>query len=152
MIQEKTVKMTVIRDGEEKEVDVRMRYCAAAEQGFETLSGKRMDVFSPTPTEWDADGNPTKFDHPVATTQDYLTLAVAAIVAAYARTNEEPPVTSEDIIYDASPQTITELITTVVTLRIQWYKIPDVVQPEMKPGTKGRKPKNAQPPTTSSKK
>lgn len=142
MIAEKTVKMTVIRDGEEKEVDVRMRYCAAAEQGFETLSGKRMDVFSPTPTEWDADGNPTKFDHPVATTQDYLTLAVAAIVAAYARTNEEPPVTSEDIIYDASPQTITELITTVVTLRIQWYKIPDVVQPELKPDNRKRR-KNA---------
>lgn len=142
MIAEKTVKMTVIRDGEEKEVDVRMRYCAAAEQGFETLSGKRMDVFSPTPTEWDTDGNPTKFDPPVATTQDYLTLAVAAIVAAYARNNEEPPVTSEDIIYDASPQTITELITTVVTLRIQWYKVPDVVQPEMKPENR-KKRKNA---------
>lgn len=142
MIQEKTVKMTVIRDGEEKEVDVRMRYCAAAEQGFETLTGKRMDVFSPTPTEWDTDGNPTKFDPPVATTQDYLTLAVAAIVAAYARNNEEPPVTSDDIIYDASPATITELITTVVTLRIQWYKVPDVVQPELKPDNRKRR-KNA---------
>lgn len=142
MIAEKTVKMTVIRDGEEKEVNVRMRYCAAAEQGFETLSGKRMDVFSPTPTEWDTNGNPTKFAHPVVTTQDYLTLAVAAIVAAYARTNEEPPVTSEDIIYDASPATITELITTVVTLRIQWYKVPDVVQPEMKPDNRKRR-KNA---------
>ena len=143
MIAEKTVKMTVIRDGEEKEVDVRMRYCAAAEQGFETLSGKRMDVFSPTPTAWDADGNATEYEHPKATTQDYLTLAVAAIVAAYARTNEEPPVTSEDIIYDASPATITELITTVVTLRIMWYKVPDVVKPDMKPDGKGKKAKNA---------
>lgn len=142
MIAEKTVKMTVVRDGEEKEVDVRMRYCAAAEQGFETLSGKRMDVFSPTPTSWDTDGKPTKFAPKVATTQDYLTLAVSAIVAAYARTNEEPPVTSEDIIYDASPQTIIELITTVVTLRIQWYKVPDVVQPELKPDNRKRR-KNA---------
>jgi hypothetical protein len=142
MIAEKTVKMTVIRDGEEKEVDVRMRYCAAAEQGFETLSGKRMDVFSPTPTEFGKDGKPTKFDPPVATTQDYLTLAVAAIVAAYARNNEEPPVTSEDIIYDASPATITEIITTVVTLRIQWYEVPDVVQPELKPDNRKRR-KNA---------
>ena len=142
MIAEKTVKMTVIRDGEEKEVDVRMRYCAAAEQGFETLSGKRMDVFSPTPTEFDKDGKPTKFDPPVATTQDYLTLAVAAIVAAYARNNEEPPVTSEDIIYDASPATITEIITTVITLRIQWYEVPDAVQPELKPDNRKRR-KNA---------
>ena len=142
MIAEKTVKMTVIRDGEEKEVDVRMRYCAAAEQGFETLSGKRMDVFSPTPTAWDADGNATEYENPKATTQDYLTLAVAAIVAAYARNNEESPVKSEDIIYDASPQTITELITKVVTLRIQWYLVPDVVQPEMKPENRKRE-KNA---------
>lgn len=142
MIAEKTVKMTVVRDGEEKEVDVRMRYCAAAEQGFETLSDKRMDVFSPTPKAWDADGNATEYEQPKATTQDYLTLAVAAIVAAYARTNEEPPVTSEDIIYDASPQTITELIMTVVTLRIQWYKVPDVVQPELKPDNSKRQ-KNA---------
>ena len=142
MIAEKTVKMTVVRDGEEKEVDVRMRYCAAAEQGFETLSGKRMDVFSPTPTAWDADGNATEYEQPKATTQDYLTLAVAAIVAAYARNNEEPPVKSEDIIYDASPQTITELIMTVVTLRIQWYKVPDVVQPELKPDNRKRR-KNA---------
>lgn len=142
MIAEKTVKMTVIRDGEEKEVDVRMRYCAAAEQGFETLSGKRMDVFSRTPTAFDADGNATEYEQSKATTQDYLTLAVAAIIAAYARSNEEPPVTSEDIIYDASPQTITELITTVVTLRILWYKVPDVVQPELKPDNRKRR-KNA---------
>ena len=152
MIAEKTVKMTVIRDGEEKEVDVRMRYCAAAEQGFETLSGKRMDVFSPTPTEFGKDGKPTKFDPPVATTQDYLTLAVAAIVAAYARNNEEPPVKSEDILYDATPQEVSNLLTTVVMLRVEWYKVPDVVKPDMKQDTKGRKSKNAQPTTTSTKK
>ena len=80
-----------------------MRYCAATETGFESLSGRKIDVFTSTPTEWDTDGNPTKLDPPTATTQDYLTLAVAAIVAAYARNNEEPPVKSEDILYDATP-------------------------------------------------
>ena len=132
--------------------DVKMRYCAATETGFESLSKQKIDVFTSTPTEWDTDGNPTKFDPPVATTQDYLTLAVAAIVAAYARNNEEPPVTSEDILYDATPQEVSNLLTTVVMLRVEWYKVPDVVKPDMKPDTKGRKPKNAQPPTTSSKK
>ena len=120
-----------------------MRYCAAAETGFESLSGKRIDVFSGTPTEWDADGKPKKFDPPEATTQDYLTLAVAAIVAAYSRNNEEPPVTSEDILYDASPQEVSNLLTTVVMLRIEWYKVPDVVKPDMKPDGKGKKTKNA---------
>lgn len=123
--------------------EVRMRYCAAAETGFESLSGKRIDVFSGTPTEWDAEGKPTKFDPPAATTQDYLTLAVAAIVAAYSRNNEEPPVTSEDILYDASPQEVSNLLTTVVLLRVEWYKVSEVVKPDMKPDGKGKKTKNA---------
>ena len=132
--------------------DVKMRYCAATETGFESLSKQKIDVFTSTPTEWDTDGTPTKFDPPVATTQDYLTLAVAAIVAAYARNNEEPPVKSEDILYDASPQEVSNILTTVVLLRVEWYKFPDVVKPDMKPDMKGRRSKNAQPPTTSSKK
>ena len=123
--------------------EVRMRDCAAAETGFESLSGKRIDVFSGTPTEWDAEGKPTKFDPPAATTQDYLTLAVAAIVAAYSRNDEEPLVTSEDILYDASPQEVTNLLTTVVLLRVEWYKVPDVVKSDMKPESKGKKLKNA---------
>ena len=101
---------------------------------------------------WDTDGNPTAFDPPTATTQDYLTLAIAAIVAAYARNNEEPPVKSEDIMYDAEPTEVTNLLTTVIMLRAEWYKVPDVVKPDMKPERKFRKPKNVQPPTTSTKK
>ena len=37
---------------------------------------------------------------PEATTEDYLTLALAAIVAAYARTGDTAPITSDDILYD----------------------------------------------------
>lgn len=132
--------------------DVRMRYCAATETGYESLSGQRIEVFTAKPTEWDTDGNPTAFDPPTATTQDYLTLAIAAIVAAYARNNEEPPVKSEDIMYDAEPTEVTNLLTTVIMLRAEWYKVPDVVKPDMKPERKFRKPKNVQPPTTSTKK
>ena len=132
--------------------DVRMRYCAATETGYESLSGKSINVFNSTPTDFDTDGKPTAFDPPTAATQDYLTLAVAAIVAAYARNEEEPPVKSEDILYDATPQEVSNLLTTVVMLRLEWYKVPDVVKPDMKPDTKGRKSKNVQPPMTSSKK
>ncbi len=144
MIAEKTIQIC----GHE----VRMRYCAATETGFESLSGKNVNVFASTPTEFGKDGKPTKFDPPVATTQDYLTLAVAAIVAAYARNEEEPPVKSEDILYDATPQEVSNLLTTVVMLRVEWYKVPEVVNTDMKPGAEGSQPKNPPAPTTSSKK
>ena len=132
--------------------DVRMRYCAATETGFESLSGKNVNVFTSTPTEFDKDGKPTKFGPPVATTQDYLTLAVAAIVAAYARNEEEPPVKSEDILYDATPQEVSNLLTTVVMLRVEWYKVPEVVNTDMKPDAKGSQQKKTPAPTTSSRK
>jgi hypothetical protein len=132
--------------------DVRLRYCAATETGYESLSGKNVNVFTSTPTEFDKDGKPTKFDPPVATTQDYLTLAVAAIVAAYARNEEEPPVKSEDILYDATPQEVSNLLTTVVMLRVEWYKVPEVVNTDMKPDAEGSQPKNPPAPTTSSRK
>ena len=129
-----------------------MRYCAAAETGYESLSGNSIAVFSPTFGK-DEDGNDIITEPAKATTRDYLTLAVAAIVAAYARGNEEPPVTSEDILYDASPTEVAELLTTVVALRVEWYKVPEVVKPDIQPDErKGKKSKNAQQPTTSTKK
>lgn len=119
MISEKTITIC----GKE----VKMRYCAAAETGYEALTGKPSTVFSPIVEEYGEDGKPTKVKPPVATTDDYLKLAIAAIVAAYARKDEEAPITAEEILYDATPKEITELLTCVVTLRNQWYSIPDVV-------------------------
>ena len=132
--------------------DVKMRYCAATELGFELQSGHKMDVFSPTPIKWDTDGNPTEFEPAKATTFDFLYLANAAIVAAYDIDDQKPPIKDKDILYYATPQEVINLLTTVVMLREEWYKMPDVVKPDMKPDTRGRKPKNAQPPTTSTKK
>ena len=104
-----------------------MRYCAAAETGYEAITGKLSTVFSPIVEEYGEDGKPTKLKPPVATTDDYLKLAIAAIVAAYARKDQEAPITAEEILYDATPKEITELMTVVITLRNQWYTIPDVV-------------------------
>lgn len=129
-----------------------MRYCAAAETGYESLSGKSIAVFSPTFGK-DDEGNDIITEPAKATTQDYLQLAVAAIVAAYGRTKEKAPITSNDILYDAEPTEVEELLTTVVMLRMEWYKVPEVVKPDIQPDErKGKKEKNAQPPTTSSKK
>lgn len=121
--------------------EVRMCYCAATEIGYEGLSNKSISVFTPTPIDWDAEGKPVKFDPPAATTEDYIMLALSAIIAAYAKDNEQAPITDADIMYDATPQEVSELLKTVAILRMEWYKVPDVVKPEFKPD--GKKPKNA---------
>ena len=142
MIQEKTITLC----GKQ----VRMRYCAAAETGYESLSGNKIDVFLPTPIKWDDEGTPTDYIPQAAKENDYLTLGIAAIVAAYARESQEPPITGEDILYDATSKEVAELITTVAMLRAEWYNVPAVIEPEMEQD--GKKGKNAKAPTTSSKK
>ena len=103
-----------------------MRYCAAAETGYEELSGKPSTRFIPTR---DADGNVVP---PEAITIDYIYLAVSAIVAAYAANDEEPPVSVKQILYDTSPFEVGELIKSVGELRSFWYDVPTVMQEESK--------------------
>lgn len=122
--------------------EVGLRYCAAAETGYEQLSGKSSDVFSPTVKKRDADGTPTEIDTPKATENDYIMLAVAAIVAYYAKHGGKEPIKSEDILYDATAKEVTQLMVTIVQLRNEWYKVPSVVQDEMEPKP-GEEQKNA---------
>lgn len=109
--------------------EVRMRYCAATETGFERMSGKAIDVFAPATTIDAATGEKTA-TKPAATTEDYIMLALSAIVAAYSMTREEAPVTSNDIMYNAAPSEVINLVTAVVELRLKWYDIPAVIEPE----------------------
>lgn len=111
--------------------EVKLLYCAAAETGFESMSGKPSDIFSPHRGK-DAEGNDTILP-PEATTGDWLMLAIAAIIAAYAKEGKDAPIASNEILYDASPVEITQIITAVITLRNEWYKIPEVVKEEMTP-------------------
>jgi len=127
--------------------EVRMRYCAAAETGYESLSGKSSTVFSPIIKERDADGKPTKVEPPLATADDYIKLGFAAIIAAYSRNDEETPITASEIIYDATPFEVTTLIQSVIELRMKWYAIPDVV-PASETDEQHEDEKNVQPPTT----
>lgn len=99
--------------------DVLMRYCSASETGFEQIAGKSSDVFS-----FHREGEELKA--PTATLDDYQKLAIASIVAAYRRKNEEPPITAEYIMYDATSTEINDMITTVIELRNEWYKVPEV--------------------------
>ncbi len=127
--------------------EVYMLYCAAAETGYEKLSGKSSEVFIPQramsgdqPVN-DSDGNPI-YNVPKATLDDYIKLAVSAIIAAYAKDGKEAPITTEDIMYDAGPNDITTLVATVARLRSEWYTVPSVLRGD-EAGDEGVPPKNA---------
>ena len=119
--------------------EVRMRYCAATETGFEALSGKKIEIFTPTVLEYDENGKPVKIEPPKASSDDYIKLAMSAIVSAYARNNEEPPITADAIIYDANPQEVTLLLTTVIQMRAEWYQLPATIPATETDEPKGKK-------------
>lgn len=108
--------------------EVTMRYCAAAETGYEQLSGKSSEVFIPKAIEGE-DGK-TTYGKPDATMEDYIWLALSAIIASYTCKHQEPPVTTEEIMYDAAPADITAMVTAVAELRNDWYFTPEVIEKE----------------------
>lgn len=89
---------------------VNICYCAAVEQGFENLRNKGIGEID------------------FGKQEDLMALSLSSIVAAYARANEEAPVSSDDILYDATPEEIIELFTAVLELRNGWYGVPKVVK------------------------
>ena len=111
--------------------DVRVRYCAATETSFEEMTGKSIDVFIPT-VENDEVKEPAK-----ANRYDYLMLGIGGIIAAYLREQKDAPITTDEILYDASPTEVMNLITTILNLRNEWYKVADIV-PEEEGNGKGK--------------
>lgn len=107
--------------------DVELLYCAATETGYESLSGQSCEIFIP---EISKDKKGKEQIRMRATTRDYIQLAVAAVIAAYTRKGEDAPVTADDILYNATSQEVTKLITTVIELRNAWYQVPSVIKPE----------------------
>lgn len=125
--------------------EVLIRYCAATETGFETISGKSSTVFIPR-VEYDEEGNVAKVEPPEATVGDFIALALAGITASYTMRKEKPPVASEYILYEATPEEVKLLTTTIVTMRNEWYQVPSVIQqdkPTEDDKKNGRKRKNA---------
>ena len=106
---------------------VELLYCAATETGYESISGQSCEIFIP---EISKDKKGKEQIRMRATTRDYIQLAVAAVIAAYTRKGEDAPVTADDILYNATSQEVTQLITTVIELRNAWYQVPSVIKPE----------------------
>lgn len=105
-----------------------MRYCAATETGYETMSGRSATIFMPTTTK-DDKGNIINIEV-TAETEDYIKLALAAILAAYTCDKKDTPITSEEIMYNASSKDVILLIKTVTELRNEWYDIPSIIKPD----------------------
>jgi hypothetical protein len=105
-------------------------------------------VFAPTAAETDADGKVVRYDPPKATTDDFIKLALSAVIAAYERKGEDVPISASDILYDAEPEEVTNLITTVIELRKKWYTTPRTIPDSEFEGKE--KQKNAQPPANDS--
>lgn len=120
--------------------DVRIMYCTASETGYENMAGKSVEVFM-VRTMYDDDGKQIGFEPPLATLSDYITLAMASIVAAYAAKDQEPPINSNYVLFEATAEEAKLLVDTVAELRAEWYHVPDVVKTD-KPQDKDEKPKN----------
>jgi hypothetical protein len=121
MIPEKTIRIC--------DRDVTLRYCAATETGFEQLAQKPITVFKPIITRDDA-GNIIETKAGPATSEDYIKLATAAIIAAADYRETEAPIGVKQILFETTPGDISTLITTVIELSAQWYQVSPVVQPE----------------------
>lgn len=107
--------------------EVRMRYCAATESGYEKMAHQSSAVFAATIKKFKEDGTPEIIEPPKAIGSDFLQLAIAGIVAAYAKEDQESPITSDEILYEASPDDILLLTTTIIELRKEWYNIPSTI-------------------------
>lgn len=136
---ERTVKITKRQEnGELAQVEVRMLYCAATETGYQALSGKNIEVFLPVIGK-DKDGKSFIKEMPPATDEDYINLALAAIIAAYERDKQTPPIDSSDIIYTATRAEVVELVSTIAQMRNEWVYIPNTVEKEINESKAKRK-------------
>jgi hypothetical protein len=103
---------------------VKMRYCAATEIGYEKLSDKSSAIFVPEVIK-DENGTITDVKQN-ATLSDFVQLAIAGIIAAYDSDNDDAPVTAKQILNEAAGNEVSKMVTTIVELRNDWYNVPNV--------------------------
>lgn len=92
---------------------VNVTYDTASEQGFESLSGKSIN------------------DIDFTRTTDMFNLSVACIVSAYDADNQKAPITSKDILHNATSKELEDLYLTVINLRAEWYSVPKFIADQL---------------------
>ena len=131
--------------------DVMLRYCAATETNFEKISeGRSSNVFSATVEKRDKEGKPTKINPPEATSDDYIKLGIAAIIAAYDYREQKSPISVKEILFETTPDEINVMVLAVMDLRLQWYTTPKTIPDNETDQKPNDDPKNAETPATSS--
>lgn len=120
--------------------EVTMIYCAATENGFEQISRKSIACFVPT-FETNDKGKTVIKEPAKAMIGDYIMLAFAGIVASYTKKKEEPPISSEEILYEATPQERNDMLAAVTELRNEWYGITAVVEETLNKEAQGQEGK-----------
>lgn len=108
--------------------DILMCYCTATETGFETITGKSSVIFIPKVTK-DDKGKIISVE-PQTNVADCISLAVAGIIASYTRRKEKAPITSDDILYDGTPEEVQNLIKVILEMRNEWYQVPSLINKE----------------------
>ena len=111
---------------------VRICYCAATENAFENITGKSISVFVPT-FDKDKKGKTIITEPAKAMTGDWMFLGIGGIIAAYSKDNQQPPVDTNKVLFEASPEDVTTLITAIVELRGQWYKVAYIIPKDDQP-------------------
>ena len=121
--------------------EVEMIYCAATENGYETISEKSISVFVPTFGK-DDEGNDIIVKPAEATIGDMMLLALAGIVAAATRKKEASPIDGDYILYEATPEERNTLLAAILELRNEWYALPKVVSDELTAEAEAQKKDN----------
>lgn len=112
--------------------EVRICYCAATENAFENITGKSISVFVPTFGK-DENGNTIITEPAKAMTGDWMFLGIGGIIAAYSKNNQESPIDTNKVLFDATPKDVSNLITAIIELRGQWYKVPEIIPKDEQP-------------------
>lgn len=131
-------------NGDTEQIDVKMRYCAATETGYQDMSDKTMDVFVPSFSVND-EGKPYITEPPKAKDKDYIQLAIAAINSAYECDGVKSPVKSEDILYNSTRAQVVAMCRAVIEMHQEWLMLPSTIEKETDANNK--KVKNAETPT-----
>ena len=110
---------------------VKMIYCTATENAFEEITEKSISVFVPKFGK-DDEGKDIITKPAEAKIGDYVSLAIAGIVAAYAKDKKDTPISTEYVLYNCPPTERNDMIVAIAELRNEWYSIPKVVADTVK--------------------
>ena len=78
--------------------------------------------------------------HPMGPTNPAVPIpAPTAFFVIPSHTVDTTPITADAIIYDANPQEVTLLLTTVIQMRAEWYQLPATIPATETDEPKGKK-------------